>query len=145
MMIPTGEQPLIAGGGCGVVLPERYRDCEQSFASLAYDFIAYARERGLFNIEVCCPEGCFMELELCSVKKRLGRFFLASSITGTLFWGVMSEYIYDQIKTILPQVAPVEAVERPQFLDAPEVSFSIVIPDSLENRQEITYEAPWKG
>jgi hypothetical protein len=33
-----------------VLLPVRYRDCEQSFAGLAYDFMAYARERGLFNI-----------------------------------------------------------------------------------------------
>lgn len=33
-----------------MLLPVRYRDCEQSFAGLAYDFMAYARERGLFNI-----------------------------------------------------------------------------------------------
>lgn len=93
-----------------MLLPVRYRDCEQSFAGLAYDFMAYARERGLFNIEVCCLEGCFTELELCSVKKRLGKFFFASTIMGTHFEGVMSEYIYDQIKTIWPQTTPVEAV-----------------------------------
>ena len=144
MVIPEGERGQIAGADV-VVLPAGYRDCEKAFATSVYDFLAYARERGLFNIEVCSPEDGFSEIELCSVKKRLGKFFLASTITGTIFWGVVSDYIYEQVKPILPQFTPIENVETPQYLEAPEVSFSIVIPDSLGNKQEITYDGPVEG
>ena len=58
---------------------------------------------------------------------------------------VVSDYIYDQTKSILPQITSVETVESPKFLDAPEVSFSIVIPDSLGNKQEIIYDGPVEG
>ena len=144
MVIPEGERGQIAGADV-VVLPAGYRDCEKAFATSVYDFLAYARERGLFNIEVCSPEDGFSEIELCSVKKRLGKFFLASTITGTIFWDVVSDYIYEQVKPILPQFTPIENVETPQYLEAPEVSFSIVIPDSLGNKQEITYDGPVEG
>ena len=141
MVIPAGELGQIAGADV-VVLPVGYRNCEQAFATSVYDFLVYARERDLFNIEVCCPEDDFSELELCSVKKQLGKFLLASTITGTIFWGVISDYIYDQIKPILPQFTLIENVETPHYLEVPEVSFSIVIPDSLGNKQEITYDGP---
>lgn len=144
MEIPAGERGQIAGADV-VAFPVGYRDCEQAFATSLFDFLAYARERDLFKIEVCCPEDGFTELELCSAKKRLGKFFLASTITGTIFWGVVSEYIYDQAKPILPQFSPIENVRTPQYLEAPEVSFSIVIPDSLGNKQEITYDGPVEG
>ena len=144
MVIPDGERGQIAEADV-VVLPVGYRDCEQAFATSVYDFLMYARERGLFNIEVCCSEDGFSELELCSAKKRLGKFFLASTITGTIFWGVVSDYIYDQVKPILPQFIPIENVGTPHYLEAPEVSFSIVIPDSLGNKQEITYDGPVEG
>ena len=84
-MIPAGERGQIAGADV-VVLPFGYKDCEQAFTTSVYDFLAYARERSLFKIEVCCPEEGFTELELCSAKKRLGKFLLASTITGTI-WG----------------------------------------------------------
>ena len=144
MVIPEGERGQIAGADV-VVLPAGYRDCEKAFATSVYDFLAYARERGLFNIEVCSPEDGFSEIELCSVKKRLGKFFLASTITGTIFWDVVSDYIYEQVKPILPQFTPIVNVETPQYREAPEVSFSIVIPDSLGNKQEITYDGPVEG
>lgn len=144
MVIPDEERGQIAGADV-VVLPFVYRDCEPAFATSVYDFLVYAHERGLFNIEVCCPEDGFSELELCSAKKRLGNYLLASTITGTIFWNVVSDYIYEQMKPILPQIAPIEAVERPQFLEVPEVSFSIIIPDSLGNKQEITYDGPVEG
>lgn len=144
MVIPERDRKQIEGADV-IVLPVGYRDCEQAFSSSVYDFMAYARERGLFNIEVCCPGNCFTELELCSVKKRLGKFFLVSTLSGTIFWNVVSDYIYDQIKSILPQITSVETVESPKFLDAPEVSFSIVIPDSLGNKQEIIYDGPVEG
>lgn len=144
MLIPDGERGQIAGADV-VVLPVGCRDCEQAFETSVYDFFVYARERGLFNIEVCCPEDGFSELELCSAKKRLGKFLLASTITGTIFWGVISNYIYDQIKPILPQFTLIENVETPHYLEVPEVSFSIVIPDSLGDKQEITYDGPIEG
>ncbi|MBP5423681.1 MAG: hypothetical protein J6Y78_14700 [Paludibacteraceae bacterium] len=144
MVIPAGERGQIAGADV-VVLPFGYKDCEQAFTTSVYDFLAYARERSLFKIEVCCPEEGFTELELCSAKKRLGKFLLASTITGTIFWGVVSDYIYDQAKPILPQFSLIENVRTPQYLEAPEVSFSIVIPDSLGNKQEITYDGPLDG
>lgn len=144
MEIPAEERGQIAGADV-LVLPVGYRDFEQAFASSVYDFMAYVHERGLLHIEVCCPEDGFSELELCSAKTRLGKFFLPSVITGTIFWGILSDYIYDQVKPILPQITPVEVVEMPKFLNSPEVSFSIVIPDSLGNKQEITYDGPVEG
>lgn len=144
MEIPAEERGQIAGADV-LVLPVGYRDFERAFASSVYDFMAYAHERGLLHIEVCCPEDGFSELELCSAKTRLGKFFLPSVITGTIFWGILSDYIYDQVKPILPQITPVEFVEMPKFLNSPEVSFSIVIPDSLGNKQEITYDGPVEG
>lgn len=144
MEIPAEERGQIAGADV-LVLPVGYRDFEQAFDSSVYDFMAYVHERGLLHIEVCCPEDGFSELELCSAKTRLGKFFLPSVITGTIFWGILSDYIYDQVKPILPQITPVEVVEMPKFLNSPEVSFSIVIPDSLGNKQEITYDGPVEG
>lgn len=144
MVIPAEERGQIAGADV-VVLPVGYRDCEQAFATSVYDFLAYAREQGLFQIEVCCTEEGFTELELCSVKKRLGKFLLASSITGTIFWNVVSDYIYDQVKPILPQIAPVESVETPKYFEATVVSFSIIIPDSQGNKQEVIYDGPVEG
>jgi hypothetical protein len=144
MEIPAEERGQIAGADV-LVLPVGYRDFEQAFDCSVYDFMAYVHERGLLHIEVCCPEDGFSELELCSAKTRLGKFFLPSVITGTIFWGVLSDYIYDQVKPILPQITPVEVVEMPKFLNSPEVSFSIVIPDSLGNKQEITYDGPVEG
>lgn len=144
MLIPEEERGQIKGADV-VALPVGYNGCEKSFASSTLDFIAYARQQGLFNVEICCPEYDFTNLELCSVKIRLGKFQLATAITGTIFWGVVSSYIYDLVKPLLPQITPIEHVESPRFHDAPEVSFSIVIPDSLGNKQEIIYDGPVEG
>ena len=144
MMIPIGDREQITVADV-VVLPIEYRECKHAFATSVYDFMAYARERGLFNIEVCCSDDGFSELELCSAKTRLGKFFLSSTITGAIFWGVLSNYVYDQVEPILPQITPIEVVDTPPFLEAPEVSFSIVIPDSLGNKQEIIYDGPVEG
>lgn len=145
MVIPSVEREQIVGADV-VVLPVGYRGCEQAFTTSVYDFLTYARERGVFKIELCCSEDGFSELELCSAKTRLGKFLLlTSTITSTIFLGVVSDYIYDQVKPILPQFTPIENVETPQYLEAPEVSFSIVIPDSLGNKQEITYDGPVEG
>ena len=144
MGIPDGERKQILGADV-VILPIGYRDSEHAFAHSAYDFMAYAREKQVFSIEMCSTDNQFSEIELCSLKTRLGRFFVPAAISGTLFWGVLCNYIYDQIRPILPQFTPVEVVESQHYLDAPEVSFSIVIPDSLGNKQEIEYDGPVEG
>lgn len=144
MRIPAREREQIAEADV-VVLPVGYRGCEQAFASSVYDFLEYVHERNSLHVEVCCRDEGFSVLELCSSKKRLGNFLLASTIMGTIFWSILSDYIYDQMKPFLPQFAPIENVETPQYLEPLEVSFSIVIPDSQGNKQEITYDGPVEG
>ena len=144
MGIPPSMRPQIVGADV-IALPAGYVDNEKAFAVSLYDFMAYVNEQGSLKMEICCTDDQFSVVELCSLKTRLGKFFLPSVITGVLFWNILSNYIYDQIKPVLPNFNPIESVETPQFLDAPEVSFSIVMPDSTGNMTEIEYDGPVEG
>ena len=144
MRIPEQERDHLLASDV-IALPAGYRDGENAFAIGTYDFMAYVREQGQVQIMACCADGQYTVMELCSAKIRIGRFFLPATFTGMLFWGLLTNYISDQINPLLPQLTTTEVVEAPRFMDAPEVSFSIVIPDSLGNTKEIEYSGPVEG
>ena len=139
---PQREQLMAADV---IALPVGYKDGEDAFAIGAYDFMAFMKEQGQLQIMACCADGQYTVLELCSSKIRLGRYFLPATVSGLIFWGLLTNYISSQINPILPQITATEVVEAPKFLEAPEVSFSIVIPDSLGNKKEIEYSGPVEG
>lgn len=144
MDIPPAMRQQIVGADV-IALPAGYSNNEKAFAISLYDFMAFVNEKGLLKMEICCTDNQFMVIELCSLKTRLGKFFIPTTIAGVLFWGVLTNYIYDQAKPFLPNITNIEEVETPKFQEAPEVSFSIIMPDSSGNMTEVEYDGPVEG
>lgn len=144
MDIPTAMRQQIVGADV-IAIPAGYTVNEKAFTISLYDFMAYVKEQGSLKLEICCIDDEFSVIELCSLKTRLGKFYIPTIIAGQLFLGVLTNYIYDQVKPVLPNITSIEEVEIPKFQEAPEVSFSIIMPDSSGNMTEVEYDGPVEG
>lgn len=144
MEVPVAERVQMSHADA-IALPVGYGDNPKAFATSLYDFMAFVNEQGTLNVVVCCGDEGFATLELCSVKTRLGRFLLPATIAGTVFWNILSCYIYDQAKFALPQLIQTEHEELPHYMDKPEVSFSIILTDTTGKQQEVVYDGPVEG
>lgn len=128
-----------------VLLPMGYRDCPKAFTSYTGDFYNYCKRIGL-SIEICCNEEDYQQLELCSVKVRLGKILAPSAISGVLIWNIVSGYIKESIDTIVKdEVATEQVVETPAYQSEPECSFSVIINDTTGKQIEVKYDGPVSG
>ena len=82
---------------------------------------------------------------MCSFQLRLGRYLLKSAVIGVIFWNLILNYIYDQVKHYLPQTNKEEIIDSKEFQSLPEVSFSIILPDPNGHNKEIKYDGPLEG
>lgn len=128
-----------------VLLPMGYRDSPMAFSIHTSDFSNYCKNRGL-RIEICCNEDEFTQLELCSVKVRLGKILAPSAISGVIIWNIVSGYIKESIDTIVKdEVATDQVVETPAFQAEPECSFSVILRDTTGKYIEVKYDGPISG
>lgn len=129
-----------------VIIPDGYRDCPKVFTSYASDFYNYCKNIEGLSIEICCNDEDFTQVELCSVKVRLGKIIATSSISGVILWNVISCYIKDAIDTALKDEPITEqVVEAPSFQSELECSFSVIINDSTGKSFEVKYDGPVSG
>lgn len=129
-----------------VLIPVGYRDCPEAFTSYTSDFYNYCKHIEGVSIEICCNEEDFTQLELCSVKVRLGKIFAPSTISGVIIWSLVSGYIKDAIDTVAKSEPVVEqVVETPSFQSEPECSFSVIIRDTTGRYMEVKYDGPVSG
>lgn len=129
-----------------VLIPEEHQDCSNVFSVYASDFYNYCKNDRGINIEICCEESDFKQLELCSFKIRLGKILATSSIAGTVFWGVISGYVKDLIDKSVDILTPTNQVEQlPAFQKEPECSFSAIVKDTTGKTIEIKYDGPVSG
>ena len=108
-----------------------------STSDVAYEFMEYCIGQNKLNIEICCTDDDFTQIEMCSFQLRLGRYLLPSAVIGVIFWNLISNYIYDQVEHYLPQTNKEDIVDSKDFQSAPEVSFSIILPDANGHNKEI--------
>lgn len=128
-----------------VLLPMGYRDRPKAFTSYTGDFYNYCKRNGL-SIEICCNDEEYQQLELCSVKIRLGKILAPSAISGVLIWNIVSGYIKESIDTIIKdEVATEQVVETPAYQSEPECSFSVIINDTTGKQIEVKYDGPVSG
>lgn len=129
-----------------VLLPEGYGDCPKAFTVFTSDFYNYCKDINGVNIEICCNDEDFTQLELCSLKVRLGKIFATSSISGVIIWSLVSGYIKDAIDATTKTEPFVELKEDvPSFQSEPECSFSVIIGDSSGKNIEVKYDGPVSG
>ena len=110
-----------------------------------YEFMEYCIEQNKLNIEICCNDNDFTQIEMCSFQLRLGRYLLPSTVIGVIFWNLISNYIYDQVEHYLHQTNKEEIIDSKEFQSPPEVSFSIILPDTNGHNKEIKYDGPLEG
>lgn len=129
-----------------VLIPEGFRDCPKAFTNYTSDFYQYCKHKNGLSIEICCNDEDFTQLELCSVKVRLGKIIATSSISGVIIWNIISGYIKDAIDATFKSEAVVEQVmNTPTFQSEPECSFSVIIRDSTGKYMEVKYDGPVSG
>ena len=130
-----------------VFIPCDYKDAPNAFTDHTYDFYNYCIQKAGFRVEICCEEQDFNQLEMCSLKVRLGRFFSVSSISGVILWNIISGYIKDSIDYRLEKVTEnMEQVEEiPAYQSEPECSFSVIIRDTTGRYIEVFYDGPISG
>lgn len=129
-----------------VLIPEGFRDCPKAFTNYASDFYNYCKHANSVSIEICCNDEEFTQLELCSVKVRLGKIIATSSISGVIIWNIVSGYIKDVIDEAVKTEPVVEQVaDVPSFQSEPECSFSVIIRDSTGKCIEVKYDGPVSG
>jgi hypothetical protein len=128
-----------------ILLPVGYHDKPLAFANGVYEFMEYCIEQNKLNIEICCNDNDFTQIEMCSFQLRLGRYLLPSTVIGVIFWNLISNYIYDQVEHYLPQTNKEEIIDSKEFQSPPEVSFSIILPDANGHNKEIKYDGPLEG
>lgn len=128
-----------------ILLPVSYNNKTLAFANGAYEFMEYCTEQNKLSIEICCTDDDFTQIEMCSFQLRLGRYLLPSTVIGVIFWNLISTYIYDQVEHYLPQTNKEEIADPKEFQSAPEVSFSIILPDANGHNKEIKYDGPLEG
>lgn len=144
MVLPDATKQSVISSQL-VLLPWGYRDSPKAFTSYTIDFYNYCKRNGM-NIEICCNDEDFSQLELCSVKVRLGRILAPSAISGVLIWNIVSGYIKEAIDTIVKDEVKVEKViEPPAFQSEPECSFSVIVRDTTGNYIEVKYNGPVSG
>ena len=95
MVLPDATKQSVISSQL-VLLPWGYRESPKAFTSYTIDFYNYCKRNGM-NIEICCNDEDFSQLELCSVKVRLGRILAPSAISGVLIWNIVSGYIKEAI------------------------------------------------
>lgn len=129
-----------------VIIPEGYMDCPKSFTNYAADFYSYCKQHGVLNVEICCEDEDFTQVELCSLKLRLGKLIAPSSIAGAIIWSVVGGYIKDTLDTIVKnEVSAEQNTYIPSFQSEPECSFSVIIKDSTGMYIEVKYDGPVSG
>ena len=128
-----------------VLLPWGYLDSPKAFTNYSIDFFNYCKRKGM-SIEICCNDEDFSQLELCSVKVRLGKILAPSAISGVLIWNIVSGYIKEAIDTIVKdEVKEENVMETPAFQSEPECSFSVIVRDTIGNYIEVKYNGPVSG
>ncbi|MCM1313387.1 MAG: hypothetical protein NC206_10105 [Bacteroides sp.] len=125
-----------------VLLPAGYIDCPEAFAHDALDFLHYCQQAGTLKAEICCTDENFTQLELCSFKVNIGRILALSTVSGTIFWNLVSSYIYDKCKVYMEQTTTIEIPEQPEYMNGPECSFSVIITDATGKNIEVSYDGP---
>lgn len=129
-----------------VIIPEGYKNYPKAFAIHASDFYNYCKQNKLLDVEICCEDADFTQIELCSFKIRLGKFIAPSTIAGTIIWNVFSAYIKDTFDSISKSEILMEQVsDVPAFQSEPECSFSVIIKDTTGKYMEIQYDGPISG
>lgn len=129
-----------------VIIPEGYMDCPKSFTNYAADFYSYCKQHGVLNVEICCEDEDFTQVELCSLKLRLGKLIAPSSIAGAIIWSVVGGYIKDALDPIIKnEVVAEQDADIPSFQSEPECSFSVIIKDSTGMYIEVKYDGPISG
>lgn len=128
-----------------ILLPVGYHNKPLAFANGAYEFMEYCTEQNKLKIEICCTDENFTQIEMCSLQLRLGRYLLPSTVIGVVFWSLISNYIYDQVEHYLPQTNKEQIANPKEFQSAPEISFSIILPDANGHNKEIKYDGPLEG
>lgn len=144
MKIPSELRTKISTSDV-ILLPVGYHNRPLAFANGAYEFMEYCIGQNKLNIEICCTDDDFTQIEMCSFQLRLGRYLLPSAVIGVIFWNLISNYIYDQVEHYLPQTNKEDIVDSKDFQSAPEVSFSIILPDANGHNKEIKYDGPLEG
>lgn len=108
------------------------------FPSGTNEFYQYCRTHSDYDVEICCNDADYFEMELCSFQIRLGKIYVKDIAIGVIS-GLISSYIF----TILTShEAPSTLVEQ-DYLVKPTVSFSIVVSDTTNSvNKEFKYEGP---
>ncbi len=141
MQLPSGLRSQMKEAQI-VLLPAGYCNCPEAFAHDALDFLNYCQQTNRLKAEICCTDDNFSQIEMCSVKISIGRIFALSTVTGTIFWNVFSCYIYDKLKEYAEQPVPAMETEKPEYMEEPECSFSIIITDAEGKHIEVEYDGP---
>ena len=101
MKIPSELRTKISTSDV-ILLPVGYHNRPLAFANGAYEFMEYCIGQNKLNIEICCTDDDFTQIEMCSFQLRLGRYLLPSAVIGVIFWNLISNYIsHNQDATIV--------------------------------------------
>ena len=109
-----------------------------AFPSGTNEFFQYCRTHSDCDVEICCNDADYCEMELCSFQIRLGKIYVKDIAVGVIS-GLISSYIFALLTS---HEAPSTLVEQ-EYLTMPTVSFSIVVSDTTNSlHKEYKYEGP---
>lgn len=109
-----------------------------AFPSGTNEFFQYCRTHSDCDVEICCNDADYCEMELCSFQIRLGKIYVKDIAVGVIS-GLISSYIFALLTS---REAPSTLVEQ-EYLTKPTVSFSIVVSDTTNTlHKEFKYEGP---
>ena len=109
-----------------------------AFPSGTNEFFQYCRTHSDCDVEICCNDADYCEMELCSFQIRLGKIYVKDIAVGVIS-GLISSYIFTLLTS---HEVPSTLVEQ-EYLTKPTVSFSIVVSDTTNSlHKEFKYEGP---
>lgn len=109
-----------------------------AFPSGTNEFYQYCRMHSECDVEICCNDTDYCEMELCSFQIRLGKIYVKDIAVGVIS-GLISSYIFSLLTS---HESPSTLVEQ-DYLTKPTVSFSIVVSDTTNSvHKEFKYEGP---
>ena len=141
---------------------EKFRDQEALLlCPLACEVIDYLREKlpEDVKVDICVPDECIEELALYDHDIILGDFFIYSTV-ATLFFGIVSNFIYDkfikqkkseyQVQIIDNSVnkssSPINigTFEGKEYMSSPNIQLSVTVVDENSGRksQKLEYKGP---
>lgn len=109
-----------------------------TFPSGTNEFFQYCRTHSEYEVEICCNDADYCEVELCSFQIRLCKIYVKDIAIGVIS-GLISSYIFALLTS---HDAPSTLIEQ-DYLAKPTVSFSIVVSDTTNSIcKEFKYEGP---